>query len=195
MLEEGARQREDYIGTTSVNIGSSPLPGGQVVVEEQGNAFMHRTILQLINVPVTVANTTGASFGKVQVYDFPETRFQLFGGNCDLQFNWAGTGIGAAGSGDASLGTTGTTDATLGGTDVDLMASAALTDPFVSGVGALAGSLVKDTEFDGSGTAKDMFLNIIIDDADVADLDSSVVLVNGIIEFAWVAYGDRKTFA
>lgn len=194
MLEAGARQREDYIGTTSVGIGSCPLAAQYAIVEEQGSNFIHRTILQLTNAPVTVANVTGASFGSIKVYDFPETRFQLVGGNWDLKFDWSAESIVQDGSGDASLGTTATADATLGGTDVDLAASAALTDPFVAGIGYVAGSLVKDTEFDGSGTAKDMNLNIIIDDADVSNADTDTVLVTGTIEFVWISYGDRRTF-
>ncbi len=80
--------------------------------------------------------------------------------------------------------------ARLATTDVDLMASTAMLDPFVAGVGTGNGAFVKDTEFDGTTTAKDAFLNIIIDDADVADAASDIVLVSGTIILDVVWSGD-----
>ncbi len=171
----------------SATVGSAVGTGVRAV--ETGNEAMHKTTLHLVNMPVVVANTTGASFGSQQIYNFPIGRLDLIGGRANLSFNWAGQDIVADGSGDASLGTTATADATLGTTDVDIMASTAMLDPFVAGVGNLAGNLVKTTEFDGTGTAKDMFLNLIIDDLDVSDGASDTVLVTGTVEFVWSIVG------
>lgn len=107
---------------------------------------------------------------------------------------WTDTDIAAAGSGDISLGTTATADATLSSTDVDIMASTALLDPFVLGVGGvgaagLGGTLVNSTVFDGTATAKDLYINLIIDDADVADAASDIVLLNGNINISWINLG------
>lgn len=187
----GPRQRADFVRTTSRGIGASAQ--ATVIVEERGDDTFHKTILSLVNMPVTVGNTTGASFGSKKLYDFPECRYQLVGGNCDLTFDWsaAGANIGQTGSGDAALGSTATADATLSGTDVDHMASTAMLDPFVAGVGTLSGVLVKDTEFDGSATAKDLYLNVIIDDTDVADAESDTIYVSGTIIMVWINYGDH----
>lgn len=148
---------------------------------------IQRVILTLTDLPVAVANSTGASFGSIQLLDFAQGRIRFEGGTVSLTIDWsdsaAGSGeeIALTGSGDASIGTTATADATLGGTDVDIMASTAMLDPFVAGVGTLSGVLVKDTEFDGTGTAKDAFLNVIIDDADVGDADNAIIYISGTI--------------
>lgn len=163
--------------------------GTGVTAVESGNDVMHRTVLQLVNTPVTVGNTTGASFGSQKVYDFPIGRLLLVGGRVNLSLDWSDSDIVATGSGDASLGTTATADATLNSTEVDLMASTAMLDPFVDGVGSLIGNLVKTTEFDGTSSAKDMILNMIIDDADVEDAASATVYVTGTIEFLWAIVG------
>lgn len=164
--------------------------GSGVTVVEKGNAVIHQTVVSLSSLSVTVANTTGASFGNSKLYDFPEGRILVLGVTASLSFNWAGTDIAATGSGDFSLGTTGTSDATLNGTDVDLLPSSAMTDPFVAGVGTGTGALAASAHFDGTATAKDMYLNIIIDDADVADAASDDVLVTGTVTVTWINLGD-----
>lgn len=155
-----------------------------------------RVILTFASLPVAVANTTGASFGSIQLLDFAQGRIRIEGGTCDLTVNWADSAAGDGelialdGSGDASIGTTATADATLATTDVDIMASTAMLDPFVAGVGTLKGLLVKDTEFDGTATAKDAFLNVIIDDADVADTDNAIIYISGTLIMDAVWSGD-----
>ncbi len=170
--------------------GKGAAAGTGIVAKEYGIAgAIQRTELIFTNAPIVVANTTGASFGSQKIYDFPLGVIYLIGGRANLTFNWSAEGIVQTGSGDFSLGSTATADATLGSTDVDMMASTAMLDPFVAGVGTGKGNLVKNTEFDGSATAKDMFFNAIIDDADVSDEDSDTVLINGIIVFTWTNHG------
>lgn len=170
--------------------GAGAVNGATVSATEQGDGVVHKTILTLASTPVTVANTTGASFGGLKLYDFPEGRLAIIGVTANLSFNWAGQDIAAAGSGDFSMGSTITADATLGGTDVDLLPSSAMLDPFVSGVGTGSGALAASTQLDGTATAVDANLNIIIDDADVADAASDVVLVSGTITMTWINLGD-----
>jgi hypothetical protein len=173
---------------TGANLGTKN--GSTVAVAEYGTGYGHTTVFTLTSTPVTVANVTGASFGGLKLYDFPEGRIMIVGGTASFSFDWSASDIGAAGSGDFSLGTTISADATLGGTDVDIMASTAMLDPFVSGVGTGSGALVNNTAFDGTGTAKDLNLNIIIDDADVADAASDIVYVTGTITVKWDFLGD-----
>jgi hypothetical protein len=167
------------------------LPNGSTVTaEERGNGVVHQTVLTLVNTPVTVANVTGASFGGLKLYDFPEGRLNILGVTANLSFNWAGQDIAADGSGDFSLGSTITADATLATTDVDLLPSTALTDPFVAGVGVGSGALAAAAQLDGTATPKDLNINIIIDDADVSDAASDIVLVSGTITITWINLGD-----
>jgi len=162
-----------------------------VSYNEFSNGPLHQTVLTLTDFPVTVANTTGASFGSAKLYDFIAGRIAIAGVTASLGFNWAATTIAATGSGDWSLGTTATTDATLSSTDVDLCPSTAMTDPAVAGVAAATGgALAATAQFDGTSTAKDAYLNIIIDDADVADAASDIVLVTGTVRITWIDLGD-----
>jgi hypothetical protein len=63
-------------------------------------------------------------------------------------------------------------------------------DPFVSGVGTGSGVFAAPAAHDGTSTAKDAYLNIIIDDADVADAASDTVLVTGTVQIVWCFFGD-----
>lgn len=171
--------------------GAGAKNGSTVTASERGNSLVHKTVLTLASTPVTVANTTGASFGSVKLYDFPEGRLLVLGVVATLGFVWTGEDIDAAGSGDFSLGTTATADATLSGTDVNLLPSTAMTDPAVLGVlAATSGALAASAQIDGTSAAVDAYLNIIIDDADVADAASDVVLVSGTVTVVWTLIGD-----
>lgn len=174
--------------TTNYTVGAKN--GSTVTLQETDAGAFRSVILTLASTPVTVANTTGASFGNVKLYDFPAGRIYLLGGSSSLTFTWTGEDIAATGSGDYSIGSTGTADATLNSTDVDMQASTAMLDPFVSGVGTGSGVFASPAAFDGTATAIDMYLNMIIDDADVADGASDTVLVSGTVKFAWVDFGD-----
>lgn len=178
---------------TSAGSGAGAVNGATVSAVELGDEVVHQTVLTLTETPVTVANTTGASFGGVKLYDFPAGRILVHGVTAYFDtIDWSDSDIGATGSGDYSLGTTITADATLDGTDVDLLPSSAMLDPFVDGVGSSnAGTaLAASAQFDGTSTAKDLNLNVIIDDADVADAASDVVLFTGTITVTWVNLGD-----
>jgi hypothetical protein len=174
----------------STQIQPGAANGATVSSIEYSEGVLRQTVLTLASTPVTVANTTGASFGGVKVYDFPAGRILLLGTTANLSFNWDGTTIASTGSGDFSMGSTITADATLDTTDVDMLPSTAMLDPFVASVGTGAGALAASAQFDGTATAIDANLNLIIDDADVADAASDIVLVSGTITMTWINLGD-----
>lgn len=176
------------VPTTTVGIGAKN--GATVSAVENGEGIVHKTLLTLASTPVTVANVTGASFGGVKIYDFPEGRILILGTTANLSFNWHSTGISETGTGSVSLGTTITADATLATTEVNLLPSSAMTNPFVAGVGTATGALAASAQIDGTATAIDADLNIIIADAAVADGDSSIVLVSGTVTMHWINLGD-----
>ena len=181
----------EWGASTVPSAGAGAKNGATVTAVEGGNATVHQTVLTLASTPVTVANTTGASFGGVKLYDFPAGRILVLGVTASLGFVWTGESIAAGGSGDYSLGTTITSDATLDGTDVNLLPSTGMTDPAVSGVAAAtSNALAAAAQFDGTATAIDANLNIIIDDADVANADTDTVLASGTITITWVWLGD-----
>jgi hypothetical protein len=164
--------------------------GEATVIASESPAAIQRTVLHLNNFAVTVGNTTGVSFGGAKLFDFPAGRILVMGATANLSFDWSASDIAAAGTGDFSLGTTITADATLNGTDVNLLPSTGLLDPFVDGVGTGSGALAASAQFDGTATAIDCNLNLIIDDADVEDATEDVVLVTGTVTLTWVNLGD-----
>lgn len=170
---------------------------GHISATYEGDGPWIKTTLTLKDVVVTTGNTTGASFGSTKLYDFPEGRIAILSNIAYFtEIDWAGSDIAVGGSGDYSLGSTATADATLSSTDVDMLPSTAMLDPFVAGVGrSNAGSaLAALAQFDGTTTAVDMNLNAIIDDADVSDgAASDDVRFTGTIEFVWCNIGDYTT--
>lgn len=97
------------------------------------------------------------------------------------------TPIDSADGGDVAIGSTAPGDGTLTGTDVDLVPSTSI-DPISGGITGAA--LAATAQFDGTTTPLDAYLNILIDDADVADGASDVLQVSGVVEIHWVLLGD-----
>jgi hypothetical protein len=181
------------------DVGTLPTTVGLSVLEA-GIGPVRQTVLTFANFPVTTGNTpSGASWGSSKVYDFPAGRILVLGCTANftkITFNTeaGATGdIAGGGSGDYSIGSTATADATLSTTDVDLLPSSAMLDPFVAGVGrGNAGTaLAAAAQFDGTATAIDAYLNAIIDDADVSDgAANDIVYFTGTVTLSWVNLGD-----
>ncbi len=157
---------------------------------EQGNGFLHQTKISLMGAqPITITNDAGTGFGNLKLYDFPAGRILILGVTADLAVNWsADSDLSNTGSGDFALGTTGTSDTTIDGTDVNLLPSTGMTDPFVVGVGEAVGALAASAQFDGTTSAVDVYLNMIVDNGDVTD-DAEVQL-SGSITITWINLGD-----
>lgn len=179
-------------GSTPLSSNGAVADADTIVANEGGMDTFHKTVLTLTDVPITVGNTTGISFGNVKLYDFPQGRIFVLGVTLeDLSVDLTDPGnvtpIAAGHGGDVALGTTGTSDSTLDGTDVDLLPSTSI-DPISDGIAGAA--LAAAAQFDGTTTAKDCYLNMIIDDADVADGASDVLLISGTITIHWIFLGD-----
>jgi hypothetical protein len=177
---------------------------GYVEARNYGTYPNFQTWLLFTSLPVVTGNTTGASFGSVQVFTFPQARVRIDNVNAyfkTITFNTAAgvTGdISGTGSGDFSMGSTATADATLATTDVDLLPSTAMLDPFVAGVGRSNawGTLAAAATFSGITTALSLYLNVIIDDAAVSDAAANdSVYFTGYAKITWTNYGDDGTEA
>ena len=186
-----SEKRIDYNMTTSVGVGKVADPKF-IEASEGGDGHLHRTIITLKNLPITVGNTTGISFGGTKIYDFPAGRLliltsQMRGISIGLTNAGNATPITGAMGGDMSLGTTAPSDGTLTTTDVDFCPSTSI-DPISGGITGAA--LAASTQFDGTGTAKDLYINMLIDDADVGNAASDVLEISGEVEVVWINGGD-----
>jgi hypothetical protein len=183
---------EDLLGVGSPSVST-------ITAYEYGDGVARKTVLECNGLVVTITDDAGvAQYGGVKAYDFPEGMLLLKGARVGgiLTAGTTGTIIDNW-DGDVALGTvTATTGATLTGTEADIMPSVAVSagasdkDGVVSAV-SVATALTESGArwFDGTGTAKDMFLNFVIDDD--ATHTAGTATFNGTIEFNWEMMGDN----
>lgn len=167
-----------------------------VTAEEQGDGILHKTILRLASVPVSVVSvTTGAGVGGTKVYDFPQGRILALGTMSDLSFVIAAGDqadfTDATPEGDVGVGTVAPANADALGTDAtddDFSTATAIT------MAAYSGNVQCPSEaalqFNGVSTAIDMFVNALVDAADIDDDTTSTVYVSGTIIITWTNLGD-----
>lgn len=183
------------VAADAASVGAGAKAGETVSAAEAGDEVLHRTTLTLTSTPVTMVDEPGViAFGSVKIYDFPKGAIQILGAVVDLNVTKSGNGINADFDGDCALGTTVATNANnaLAGTEADILASFA-TNQAVNGVAAVEGqgcSLVA-ASLNGTATAKDMYLNFLIDDADHnIGTTAASLLASGTITIHWINLGD-----
>jgi hypothetical protein len=174
------------------------VPVTTVAVYEYGDVVARKTVLECNALSVTIADDAGvAQYGGVKVYDFPEGMLLFKGARVSgiLTAGVTGTIIDNW-DGDVALGSaTATTGATLTGTEADLMPSVAVSAGASDKLGVVSAVSVATvlTEsgarwMDGTATAKDLYLNFVIDDD--ATHTAGTATFTGTIEFNWEMLGD-----
>lgn len=183
---------EELLGTGSASVST-------VVAYEHGNAVARKTVLECNVLAISISDDAGvAQYGGAQVYDFPQGMLLVKGARVEgiLTAGVTGTVIDNW-DGDVALGSvTATTGATLTGTEADYMPSVAVSAGASDKLGVVAAVSVATalTEsgarwMDGTTTAKDLFLNFVIDDD--ATHGASTATFTGTIEFNWEMMGDN----
>ena len=155
-----------------------------VTADERGVDPFHCTVLTLASLSVSVVGASGIGFGGTKMYDFPEGLIHVLGVTANVTYDTDSCDLDDADGGDFGCGTTAPDDASIDGTDVDLCPSTSV-DPLSGGGTAY---LAANALFDGTSTAKDMYFNQLIDDADIAATEA--LLVNGTISVLWLIVGD-----
>lgn len=202
---------EDAAGTFAWRIvESNTVPGvgakngSTVTVAEYGNDLLHKTVLTLAATPYTIVDDVGvAQYTGVKIYDFPEGLILTLGGVIDGDFTAGITGTVIDNfDGDTAVGTvTATTGATLTSTESDIIPSTTMSAGASDKIGVVAapdaGSLLPTivTEsgagwFDGTATAKDAYLNFVIDD-DATHDNGSTATFTGTVTLLWANLGDH----
>jgi hypothetical protein len=161
------------------------------VAVAESSAGAIKTVMTLDSVVITMTDaTTAGSHGSLKLYDFPECNLLFLGGTCDLVITAGEGGITdtAAVVGSVGTVTVGTDNATLTTTEADLIPSTA--SPLTDGAGETKGKTVTAgvVVFDGTGTAKDAWLNYAVPDADSTANDT--LIVSGTITLVWANLGD-----
>lgn len=171
--------------------------GTTVAAAEYGDGIVHKTVLTLTNCAVEMFDEEGVvAWGGTKIYDFPAGAIQILGAVVDMSATVSGNGINADFDGDCALGTTIATNANnaLAGTEADILASFA-TNQAADSVAAVEGQgcSVVAASLNGVATAKDMYLNMLVDDADhdIVNGDNNVYLLcSGTVTVHWINLGD-----
>lgn len=181
---------------TNIN-GAGAKNGTTVSVLEKGGGVINQTVLTLTATPITITDDAGvAQYGGVKIYDFPLGSICTLGGVVSgiLTAGVTGTIIDNW-DGDVALGTaTATTGATLTGTEADVLQSTAVSAGAADKDGVaeafqIATALTESGArwFDGTATAKDLYLNFVIDDD--ATHTTGTATFTGTVTITWMNLG------
>jgi hypothetical protein len=174
------------------------LPNGTTVsATESGDGLINKTILDLGSTPVSVTSiTTGAGVGGTKIYDFPQGRILMLGCMADviLTIDAADQAdfTDATPEGDLGIGSVAPANADALGTDAtddDFATAVAFTMAAYSDPSVQAPSEAS-LQFDGTSTPLDMYVNLLVDAADIDDGVTSTVYVSGKVICHWINLGD-----
>lgn len=170
--------------------------GTGVVATNYGGQAIQRTVIKLTDAAVTLADEAGVvAYGGLKIFDFPAGLILFLGAVADLALTKSSAGVNDNWDGDVGLGTvTASNNATLASTEQNLI-------PTTSTPQAASGATTADCKststesgavLDGTSTAVDAFLNLLVDDADhnVAGTACNLI-VNGMITLTWINLGDN----
>lgn len=168
----------------------------EVSAVEQGDGVVHKTILRIESLNVDVVSvTTGNGVGGSKVYDFPQGRILVLGTMADLTLAIPTASqadfTDATPEGDIGVGSVAPANADALGTDAtddDLSTATALTMAAYTATPEVPSEA--SLQFDGTATALDMLVNILIDAADIDDDTTGEILVSGVIVCTWINLGD-----
>jgi hypothetical protein len=176
----------------SLDVGTAAPTAGITVKNVAHGAFVQTTIT-LDNLAQTVVN--GTEYQGTKIYDFPECRMYVIGAVATLAQKTTsailstlnGGSTGAIGVGTATASAT-----TLATTMQDIIPTTAFTSSATINVAGTAVSavLASPAVFDGTATAKDLYLNTAY--ATTGDVDADATqTISGTIVVTWVNLGDK----
>ena len=184
----------EFTGKSKTTHGNGAVAGTGVSVTEYGDGILHETTFALSDVDLALTDETGTiAYVGLKIYDFPEGAIMIIGVTADLAMTKSSDGVNADWDGDFSLGTvTASNNDTLTSTEDDILPSTA-TPQASEGVTTATGQSTagENVVFDGTTTAKDLYLNFLVDDAD-HDVDSTAcnLIANGSITVLWYNLGN-----
>lgn len=189
-----AKKTITYLELT--RIGNGTVAATTVVAEEQ-MGILHKTILTLTDVSVSVSDTNVG--GGTKLYDFPEGRILVLGGVAKsitpTTTSTLASTLNASKTLSVGLGTVQTTtqaSGTLATTEQDIISAFTATSSATISVAGTAGNGADDGTpqgFDGTTTAKDLYLNIGVPTATDIDGDATVT-VSGTVIIYWILVAD-----
>lgn len=176
---------------TESRMGSVTQPAiGAISIKREQFGPIFQIVLTLSGVGQTVTN--GTEYQSTLLYTFPEGRINVLGCTATLQQTTTSTlasTLNASSTGAIGLGTAAASATTLATTMVDLLPSTAFTSSATINVAgtAVSAALAAAAQFDGTSSAKAMYLNTAY--ATTTDVDGNATqTISGTITltFAWL---------
>lgn len=179
----------DVVGGGSVGTLES-VSGLKVVHKKVG--FLYQSVFTLTDVAQAVVN--GTEYQSTKLWTFPQGRILVHGVTASLAQKTTSdltTTLNASVTGALGIGTAAASATTLATTMVDLLPSTAFTSSATINVAgtAVGAALAASAQFDGTTTAKPVYLNSAY--ATTTDVDADATQTwTGTIKITWVDLGD-----
>ena len=174
---------------------SNVQANGTGVVATSETMVARQLKLTLTNTPVVLADEAGVvAYGALKIADMPAGAILILGAVLDLNLTKSSAGVNADWDGDIALGTAACgNNATLAGTEANIIAST-VTPQAVAGAttgNAYSATAESGNVFDGTSSALDVYLNILVDDADhnVSGTPCNIIC-NGTVKLSYIRLGD-----
>jgi hypothetical protein len=179
--------------TPQTDIGAIPVVAG-LSVKETGAGPYRQTVLTFADVAFSLVDEAAVvAYAGKKVYDFPEGVIKVFGAVANLAIEGSSAGVNDTFDGDFGLGTvTASNNNTLASTEQNIIPTTATPQAVAKATTAKGLNAADIAPLDGTGTAIDLFLNFLVDDADqdVTTTPADLV-VNGTIVINWMVLGDK----
>lgn len=175
----------------TIGAAGSPSAGSIDAKEVQFGPF-HVTTLTLRGAQIAVADAD--AYGSQKIYDFPEGRILVLGVTSSMRWQVLTDRTNTI-NGSASLtwgiGTAAADNATIADAMVDLLpkTTKTLTASTTAINAASTAALASSAQFDGTGTAKDAYLNVGFETNTQIDADGTLA-AHGTVTICWVDLGD-----
>lgn len=173
--------------------GAGTAAGTGVTAGEFGDDTIRKTVLTFVNVSVPLVDEAGVvAYGGLKVYDFPESLIVVHGAAADFALTKSSAGVIAAFDGDVGVGTvTASNNNTLASTEQNIIPTTS-TPQAVAGVTTADAVSTAAAVLDGTVTAADVYVNLLVDDADhdVTGTPCNLIL-NGTLTLLWSSVGDK----
>lgn len=178
---------------TADGVGAANGTGVAAVEYGEGDGI-HKTVLTFTDHAIALTDEAGVvAYGGSKVYDFPAGAIYVLGAVSDVDLTKSSAGVNVDWDGDFGVGTaTAGNDATLATTEQDIIPTTATPQASAGATTANGQSTATENKVhDGTTTAKDVYFNLLVDDAD-HDVTTTAcnLILNGTLTLLWANLGD-----
>lgn len=150
-------------------------------------------VIKLDSTAIALTDEAGVvAYGGLKLIDFPAGLVQILGASADLSIAKSSAGVNDDWDGDFGVGSvTASNNGTLASTEQNVIPTTA-TPQAASGATTAKGESTAAVTLDGTGTAVDLYLNFLVDDADHDVAGTACdLLVTGSVRLSYIMLGDN----